>query len=142
MASDHKFIDHTADIAVDITADSFDELFKESLEAYNNSVFEKINDQANDEVILRLTEQSREELIVSFLNEINYLLTVKKWITKSIDNLLINNENGLFVLDVKLKGCLLTNDVELKEEIKSVTYHQMEVKENSGKFFTRIVFDI
>lgn len=142
MASDHKFIDHTADIAVDITADSFEELIRESLNAYNNSVFEKINDQANDEVIIRLTEQSREELIVSFLNEINYMLSVKKWITKSIDNLLINNENGLFILDVKLKGCLLTNDVELKEEIKSVTYHQMEVKENSGKFFTRIVFDI
>lgn len=142
MASEHKFIDHTADIAVDITADSFEELIQESLKAYNNSVFEKTDEQANDEVIIRLAEQSREELIVSFLNEINYMLTVKKWISKSIYDLLIDYENGSFILDIKLRGCLLTNDVQLKEEIKSVTYHQMEVKENSGKFFTRIVFDI
>lgn len=142
MASEHKFIDHTADIAVDITADSFEELIQESLKAYNNSVFEKTDEQANDEVIIRLAEQSREELIVSFLNEINYMLTVKKWISKSIYDLLINYENGSFILDIKLRGCLLTNDVQLKEEIKSVTYHQMEIKEERGKLITRIVFDI
>lgn len=142
MASEHKFIDHTADIAVDITADSFEELIQESLKAYNNSVFEKTDEQANDEVIIRLAEQSREELIVSFLNEINYMLTVKKWISKSIYDLLIDYENGSFILDIKLRGCLLTNDVQLKEEIKSVTYHQMEIKEERGKLITRIVFDI
>ncbi len=142
MASSHKYIDHTADIAVELTADSFEELIVESLKAYNESVFESIDERNDESVEIKLTEQSREELLVSFLNEVNYLLTVKKWISKSIDELLIKSEDSLFILTGNLNGSFLTNEIELKEEIKSVTYHQMEIKKEKRKLKTLIVFDI
>lgn len=142
MASSHKYIDHTADIAVELTADSFEELIVESLKAYNESVFESIDERNDESVEINLTEQSREELLVSFLNEVNYLLTVKKWVSKSIDELLIKSEDSLFILTGNLNGSFLTNEIELKEEIKSVTYHQMEIKEEKRKLKTLIVFDI
>ncbi len=142
MASNHKFIDHTADIAVELTADSFEELIIESLRSYNESVFGSIDEHSNEILEINLAERSREELLVSFLNEINYLLSVKKWISKAIEDLTINRKNGIQILTCNLRGCLLTNDIELKEEIKSVTYHQMEIKEEKGKLITRIVFDI
>lgn len=142
MASQHKFIDHTADIAVEITADSFEELIIESLKAYNESVLDNL-DNLNENVIeLKLSESNREELLVSFLNEVNYLLTVKRWISKSIEHLLIDYENGVYTLTGKLNVCYLTNNFVLKEEIKSVTYHQMEIKKEKRKLTTKIVFDI
>lgn len=142
MTSSHKYIDHTADIAVELTADSFEELIVESLKAYNESVFESIDERNDESLDIKLIERSREELLVSFLNEVNYLLTAKKWITKSMDDLLIKCEDSLYILTGKLNGSSLTNEIELKEEIKSVTYHQMEVKELNGKLYTMIVLDI
>ena len=41
-----------------------------------------------------------------------------------------------------MKTILLDDDIILKEEIKSVTYHQMEIKEVKDKYFVRVVFDI
>ncbi len=142
MASQHKFIDHTADIAVEVTADSFEELLTESLSAFNEVVIDSENIQCVEEQELQLQASGREQLLVSFLNEINFLLTVKKWISKSIVKILITLENSTYKLNCKIKGCYLTDDIELKEEIKSVTYHQMEIREDNGMYSTRIVFDI
>lgn len=142
MASYHKFIDHTADIAVQVTADSFEELIQESLIAFNESVLDLVDKKSEEGLEIDLQESSREELLVSFLNEINFLLTVKKWISKSVDEIVIKNKKNNYELNCKIKGSRLTDDINLKEEIKSVTYHQMEIKEENGKLFTRIVFDI
>ena len=142
MASHHRFIDHTADIAVQITADSFEELIQESLIAFNESVLDSVDKKSEEELEIDLQDSSREGLLVSFLNEINFLLTVKKWISKSVDEIVIKNNLNNYELNCKIKGSKLTVDIDLKEEIKSVTYHQMEIKEENRKLFTRIVFDI
>lgn len=142
MASHHKFIDHTADIAVQITADSFEELIQESLIAFNESILDSVDKKSEEELEIDLQESSREGLLVSFLNEINFLLTVKKWISKSVDEIAIKNEENNYKLNCKIKGSKLTVDVHLKEEIKSVTYHQMERKKMDGQYSTLIVFDI
>ena len=142
MASQHKFIDHTADIAVEITADSFEELILESLIAFNESVLGSVDNNSEEELEIDLQDSSREGLLVSFLNEINYLLTVKRWLSKSIYEIVLKNKKNNYKLFCKIKVSKLKDDIDLKEEIKSVTYHQMEIKEENGKFFTRIVFDI
>ncbi|MFO7525436.1 MAG: archease [Ignavibacteriaceae bacterium] len=142
MASYHKFIDHTADIAVQITADSFEELIQESLIAFNESVLDSVDKKSEEELEIDIQDSSREGLLVSFLNEINFLLIVKKWISKSVDEILIRNEENNYKLNCKLKCSRLTNDIDLKEEIKSVTYHRMEIKEENGILSTSIVFDI
>lgn len=143
MASQHRFIDHTADIAVELIADSFEELIIEALISFNEAVFNTMDICNNEKVEeINLTESDREKLLVSFLNEINFILTVKKWASKCIYDISIITKDDIFNLFGKLKVCNLNADIELKEEIKSVTYHQMEIKEESGKLFTRIVFDI
>lgn len=142
MASHHRFTDHTADIAVQITADSFEELLQESLIAFNESVLDLVDKKSEEELDIYVKESTREGLLVSFLNEINFLLTVKKFVSECITEIVIKNEKNYYILNCKMKCSKLFDNVELKEEIKSVTYHQMEIKEKNGKFFTRIVFDI
>ncbi len=142
MASYHKFIDHTADIAVQITADSFEELIQESLIAFNESVLDSVDKNSEEELKIDIQDSSREGLLVSFLNEINFLLTVKKWISKSVDEIVIKYETDNFEMSCKIKGSRLNDNVDMKEEIKSVTYHQMEIKEMDGQYSTLIVFDI
>ena len=140
MSSEHKFIDHTADIAFDVTADSIEELFLESARAWRISVVGDIAGKSPSTVSIKLEASSLEELLVTFLNEINFLLLTKNWLSVIYDNLKIDKEK--FNLRVIISGFYLDKSVEIKEEIKSVTYHQMDIVKKDNKFSTRVVFDI
>lgn len=140
MSANHKFIDHTADIAFDVSADSLEELFFESARAWRISVIGDISANALSDRKLNISAGSLEELLVNFLNELNFFLTTKKWLAIIFNHLIIDKTNLL--LNVSVSGFQIDDSIEMKEEIKSVTYHQMEIVETNNKFSTRVVLDI
>ena len=140
MSSEHKFIEHTADIAFDVSADSLEELFLESARAWRICVVGDISGKALSNVRLEITAGSAEELLVNFLNELNYFLITKKWLTVIFNDLILDKTN--YSLSSTLSGFQIDDLIEIKEEIKSVTYHQMEIVKIDNKISTRVVFDI
>lgn len=140
MASKHTYLNHTADIAFDVEADSISELFVESFYCWRNSVVESEGLSATDLIEINLTAGSPEELLVDFINEVNFLLTVKKVLSVEIVRIEINDER--YVLNAMMKTQSINDFSVLKAEIKSVTYHQMEIRQENGKYFVRVVFDI
>ncbi len=140
MSSEHNFIDHTADIAFDVSADSLEELFVESAKAWRICVVGDISGKSLSEKNINLNAGSLEELLVNFLNEINYFLLSKKWLCVIFNKISINQE--LKTISALASGFELESSIQIKEEIKSVTYHQMEIKKINGKYLTRVVFDI
>ncbi|MCX8106759.1 MAG: archease [Ignavibacterium album] len=140
MSSKHTYLSHTADIAFDVEADSIEELFIESFNGWLNSVVENISPDAEQKIEIKLSADSLEQLLVDFLNEVNFLLTVKKIICINVESLVIDKEN--ISLKALIKTQNLKDDSVLKEEIKSVTYHQMEIRNQNGKYYVRVVFDI
>lgn len=140
MSSTHTYLSHTADIAFDVEADSIEELFAESFKGWLESVVEIKNYQSNSEVEIKLASDSLEQLLVDFLNEVNFLLIVKKILCFEIIRIEINEEE--YALNAILKKYDLNDTSLLKEEIKSVTYHQMEIKKRGSKYYVRVVFDI
>ena len=142
MSKSYKFIDHTADIAAEINGSSLEELFAAGAEALLNSIVDEQNFEADDLLDIELTASSKEELLVTFLNELNYLLMTKKWLYLSIQSIKIFNDIDGCELSAELKGTKLKKDIQLKQEIKSVTYHQVEIVEAEGNYSTLVVFDI
>lgn len=142
MSKKFKFVDHTADIAVEISGSSLNDLFEAGAEAWLLSIVDEIKVEDDDVIELELSASSREELLVTFLNELNYLLITKKWLCTSIQSLKIFDDTGACELSAELKGIKLKNDLKLKQEIKSVTYHKLEIIERDDKYSTLIVFDI
>ena len=140
MSSKHTFIEHTADIAFDVSSDSLEELFLESARAWRLSVIGDVAGKALSNLNLEISAGSLEELLVNFLNELNFYLTTKKWLCIIFNNLQIDNTK--FLLSVEVSGFQIDESIEIKEEIKSVTYHQMEIVKIDNKFSTRVVFDI
>jgi SHS2 domain-containing protein len=140
MSSEHIFIDHTADIAFDVSADSIEELFLESARAWRISVVGDISGKALSNRVVILSANSLEELLVNFLNEINYFLTSKKWLAIIYNNLSIDKNN--FLLSADASGFQIDNSLEMKAEIKSATYHQMDIIVVDNKYSTRVVLDI
>jgi SHS2 domain-containing protein len=142
MSKSYKFVDHTADIAIEISGSTLDELFSAGAEAWLVSVVGELNIEDDDSMELELSASSKEELLVTFLNELNYLLITKKWLCASIQSMKIFNDADGCELSAELKGTRIKDDLHLKHEIKSVTYHQLEIIEKDGNLSTLIVFDI
>ena len=143
MAYKYIFLDHTADIAVDVEADTLDELFTASAFAWRDSISDDKESFQSQERSLVLSENGMEILLVSFLSELNFLYQSESWMMNSIKYIEIGKKDDGWTLSLKiLGGNFNRNDMKLKSEIKAITYHQMEIKEKNGKFSTRIVFDI
>ncbi len=142
MSNSFKFIDHTADIAVELTGDSLEELFVAAEVAFRISVTDFECSEISDSLEIDLTAASKEELLVNFLNEINFLLITKKWLWWNVESIKIFNDENEWELSAELGGIKLNSDIELKQEIKAVTYHQLEIINDNNSYSTRIVFDI
>jgi len=141
--SPYKFIDHTADIAVEVEDNSLEELFRSSAAALLNSLVEFKKTGKSEKKDLALTAESIEELLVSFLNELNFLITVRNWIPAKIISINIIRKNNSINLNSVLMGEVFSSDFHyIKEEIKAVTYHQINIVKTDTGFKTRIVFDI
>ena len=140
MSSKHNFIEHTADIAFNVSADSLEELFLESARAWRICVVGDISGKVLSNIGMELTAGSIEELLVNFLNELNYFLITKKWLAVIFNNFIVDNNN--YLLSATVSGFQIDDLIEIKEEIKSVTYHQMEIVKIDNKISTRVVFDI
>lgn len=137
-----KFIEHTGDIATDLTASSIEELFICALETWKCAIYDGEELKPDETKKIELNADSFEELLVDFLSEINYLLLTKKCFCISVLSLSIK-QNKEFQLQAELNGVNISDKtIELNEEIKAVTYHQLKIEKNKDGFRTRIVFDI
>ena len=77
MTSIFKFIDHTADIAVEAAGSTYEELFLAALEGWKDSIIDQKDNETGIEIkAINFEEESVEELLVSFLQEFNYLFEI------------------------------------------------------------------
>jgi len=140
--NEFKFIDHPADIAVEVKSDSIEGLFKISAEAWKISALEEFTAANCVEMKFELKDNSLEGMLVGFLSELNYLLYVKSFVFVSVKSLsLLTSDNYLLKAELNFEEYNTKKHI-FKEEIKAVTFHQMEIEKINNIFCTRIIFDI
>ena len=142
MAAKYKFIDHTADIACEVLADTLEELFNASVEAWRSSVVEETQYCKREIKEFKLKASSKEQLLVDFISEINYYLFTRNWLFNLVLELEIKQKNDTWILSTEIEGMPVSQDVEIKQEIKAITFHQMNIEIRENKYYTLIVFDI
>lgn len=138
-----KIISHTADVGIDISAESVKELFIEAARGWKYSVLENSPTKADEVKNVKLSALNPEELMVRWLNELNFYLTVKEWIINDVLEGKINLAGTIWRLDFLINGEKLDYQRhEICIEIKSVTYHQLCIKKSKNQYKARIIFDI
>jgi len=137
----YQIIDHTADLAVEVSGENIEDLFRTAYQAWYDIVFGSQPLKYRGQKTISLEAETLEELLVNFISELNYWLMVKKWLPTEIKKMEIFPEQERKKLWVLVKGQPL-DQRELQVEIKAVTFHQMEIKKKDGNFITRLVFDI
>ncbi|HID40275.1 MAG TPA: archease [Calditrichaeota bacterium] len=139
----YKEIEHTADTALEIQGATLEQLLMNAVKGfyYLASVPELKQSGGCKEIVLK--ETSLEELIISFLNELNYYLTVHFCVFTGFENFKLVKEKKTWKLYAKGILTVLEPETILNlQEIKAVTYHQIQVERKNGVYSIKIVFDI
>ncbi|MBW2040230.1 MAG: archease [Deltaproteobacteria bacterium] len=135
----YDLLDHTGDLGIRIWADDLGGLFCEAAWA----LFDIITDLEQVEVHLeRETDVEgvgRDELMVAWLNELLYL--------HEVEGLLFRDFAVTELDEGRLKGVARGESFQeghhvIKTCIKAVTYHQLEIKEDNGRWQAQVIFDI
>ncbi|MEK6901773.1 MAG: archease [Nanoarchaeota archaeon] len=135
----YRVIPHTADIRLKVEGDTLRELFAAALDGMNEITKRNFCQNVKEFTLkhsISLSSLDKTSLLIDFLSEVLYY---------------INKDRAIFckvefkkLADTNLKASILGSQVDaFDEDIKAVTYHEVEIKKNSkGNYETKIVFDV
>ena len=139
MVKRYKTFNHTADLGIEVYGESQRQLFINA----GIGLFELITDSAKIETKTSLPVSvhavNTEDLLVSWLGELLYLHQSKGYLLREF---VIHNLKEQR-LEATVSGELYDPKRHtLLREIKAVTYHQIKVAYEKGRWIARVVLDI
>jgi SHS2 domain-containing protein len=137
-----EVLDHTADIGLIVYGENLKALYENAAEGFFHLITElnKVKTRVTRTIQINLSEEgSLERLMVDWLSELLYLHDVENLLFKEFTVESIGKE-GLKGL---AKGEPFREEVHvIKTEIKAVTYHGIEVREEKGKWRAQVILDL
>ena len=136
-------IDHTADAAVQVWGSRLSDLFGHAVMGMYQIMFGSRRFEAAEPMEISCSANTAEELLVSLLNEINYLALFRKRAFCFPLQIHIEQETDAYQLHCQGPAAKIpANAFEHMQEIKAVTYHNLAITEEKGLLTTQIVFDL
>ncbi|HEX9744570.1 MAG TPA: archease [bacterium] len=136
-------VEHTADQAIALTANSRENLFRAALDGLLGILeLDKNLAAASEPMEIHLEQNSGsiENNLVDFLNDCIYYMDIEETIPVKILSIKYNEDDELEC--ELICRPLEDNERMLAGKIKSTTYSDLEVTESDGIYNTTIIFDI
>lgn len=130
--------EHTADVAVEATADSLDGVFSSVAEGLAAAMCEGFPDDG-DRFELTRTAESREALLFDYLDELIYQRDVRAVLP--VENAATVSETTAgWTVEASARGIPL--DAITAREVKAVTYSEMELEPTDVGWYAYVVLDV
>jgi SHS2 domain-containing protein len=130
----HLEVDHTADWGLEVWAPDLPGMMEEAARGMYALMGTVVSDDSRCHRQLEIAGEDREQLLVSFLEELLYIADHEEL---AFDGYLLNLVDTNLL--ARLEGGFL---VSRDKEIKAVTYHYLEIEETGRGLETRIIFDV
>jgi protein archease len=137
----HRFLDHTADLAVELEAPTLPALFAEALLAFTEAITEPTLVAEHRTRRFELTAPAPDLLLVDWLGELLYAFETADLLFRRAE-VTLEESSGGFRLAAEAHGELRGERHPIKVLIKAITYHGLEVAHTEGGWRARVVFDI
>jgi len=135
----YEQLPHTADIAVRIYGGDLKELFTNAAYAMFDIIADLEGLKSSVSADIDVKAASKEELLISWLDELLYNFYTKSIIFFSFDISSISESRLIAKASGRHVG---ENRNRLKTEIKAATYHDLEIKKKDEGYTVDIVFDV
>ena len=131
-----KFLEHTADIKFQAFGNTLEEAFENSALAMTKAM---TDDNIKDKVTKKIKAEGHdnESLLYNFLEELLVLVDSENFIVAEVKNIKIKDNK----INAEITGDN-TEKYDIKNHIKSVTYNEMFVKSEKGKWLIQVVVDV
>ena len=130
----HREVEHTADWGLEVWAPDLADLIEEAARGMYELMQVEVSEEVRLHRQLELGADDREQLLVSFLEELLYIADSED---AAFDGFLLQLvDNNLLA---RLEGGSI---VSRSKEIKAVTYHRLAIKKTRRGLKTRIIFDV
>jgi SHS2 domain-containing protein len=135
----YRIFDHTADLGVEITGASPEEIYTGAAGALFDLLTDLSSVRESEERTVAVEGEGPEDLLVNFLRELLYLWNGEGFLMKRCEIL----EAAPRRLTAVLRG--ETYDParhRIRMEIKAATYHQASIRPTATGWIGRVVFDV
>lgn len=138
----YRFIEHTADVGVEIEANTYEGVLSEGLLALTDILTEVEKVSLELEMPVDLIAPSREDLLVEWLNELVYLFDSESVLLRR-SAVRVGKQGDDWRLRATVGGERYDPGLHrIKTLVKAVTYHQLAVRSSTSGWQARVVFDI
>jgi SHS2 domain-containing protein len=138
-----RMLDHTADVGFELGAPMLEGLFEEARRALLATVFERPPQEGKEGRVVRLTAPDREILLVRWLNELVFLVQDEGFVPARADVRVEESSGGGFSLEASLFGAPLDLEGQgWQGEVKSATFHGLDVTNEGGGWRARVILDV
>lgn len=135
----YKLLDHTADFGIEVIGTDLKELFVNAALAMFDLITDCSDLTSKNKSELQIKGSDYSDLMVNWLRELLYLWNGQKMLIKKIAISSISDKKLL----ASITYDQFNPDIhEVKNEIKAVTYHQINVKQISDGWKAKIIFDV
>jgi len=136
-----KFFAHPADAKFQAYGGNLEEAFQNAAYALVSLMWDR--DRVRPEMSYPVALEARDlkQLLVSFLEEVLYLLDSRGFLLHSVDELTIVKEGHRFLLRSRFGGDRCAEGLETFGEVKAITYHEMVI-ETDGRAMVQVVVDV
>ncbi|HET7698059.1 MAG TPA: archease [Vicinamibacterales bacterium] len=136
------FVDHTADVAADLTGRTAGELFASAAQALTDTITELSAVKPAVTQSVTLEAGFLDDLLVDWLNELLYRFEVQNLLVSDA-TVTLREADGRWHLDASVAGEPFDPARHPSRVlVKSATYHGLHVRHEQGTWRARIVFDI
>jgi SHS2 domain-containing protein len=133
----YKFLEHTADAKFQAFGKSIEEAFENSALALKETICRKKRINGKEEIKIVAKGKDYENLLYNFLEEILYLLDA--------ENFIIGKVKEIKITRFRLKA-IITGDKASKyrftNKAKAITYNEMLINKEKGKWIIQAVIDV
>lgn len=139
MRRGFDIIDHTADVGIVAYGANVEELFSNAALALLSLITEPESVEERLHLDLKVNAEDRDGLLVEWLNELIYILDVKRILFRrfDIDRLTPNR------LEARCYGeCFDATKHKIKAGVKAATYHMLKLDRNGDGYRAQVLLDI
>jgi SHS2 domain-containing protein len=137
MEKPYKYIEHTADLGIEIVGKTMEDLFIN----IGNAIFETQvtgDVKVHKQITIEIKAETIEDLFIDWCRELLYYFSVHGFIPKEYKLTLENTS-----LTAQLSGDVFDpKRHKTKLEIKNPTYHNFSIKKTDAGYQATIIFDV
>ena len=139
MNKNYKLIDHTADFGIHVFGKNAADLYANAAWALFDLVADIRTIKGENGKKIIASGSDWPDLMVNWLRELLYLWTGNELLVKPIK---IQQITPYEIIAILYYDCFTPDRHVIKQEIKAVTYHQIQVTQSSRGWEAQIIFDV